>query len=197
MTAQESASRPAVVPKWLVLTLSVIAVLLALTFFGIAAAFQSRGLTDDTLAAVAAALIGGIFLISGVAGIQSTHRKGGTDTKTSVASRIPNGVIRAITLLLGSVAVLGGIDFLYQSFKVLNQEYLHYFEFSRSFQSGIAEFAIMGFAFTGIGIFLLWYTAHPLSRFKILIQRITNGRRQTATADPSDSERNCKPEESS
>ncbi|MFH1301440.1 MAG: hypothetical protein ABIK07_10290 [Planctomycetota bacterium] len=189
------------------LPLSVIAVLLALTFFGVAAVFQSRGLTDDTLAAVAATLIGGILLIAGIAGIagiQSRHRKGDTETKKTVISRIPNGVIRVIALLLGSSAVPGGIDFLCMSFIVLNQEYLRYFEFSRSYHSGhgsqaglLAEFAIMGFGLTGIGVFLLWYAVHPLSRFKVLVQKIIHGRRQTTTADPHDIERNCKPDESS
>lgn len=205
MTPHETTSRPALVPKWIVRTLSTVAVLLAVAFFIVAIAFQRRGLTDDTLAAVAAALIGSVFLIAGVAGLQNTHSKANDATcKKSFVSRFPDGIIRLVSLILGSVAVIGGIDFLRMSFVVLNQEYLHYFEFSRSYHSGsgsqgglLAEFAIMGFALTGIGLFLLWYAAHPLSRFKVLIQRIASVRRQTATADPHDSEPDCKPEQSS
>ncbi|WP_299469364.1 hypothetical protein [uncultured Gimesia sp.] len=99
------------------LPLSVIAILLALTFFGVAAVFQSRGLTDDTLAAVAATLIGGILLIAGIAGIQSRHRKGDTETKKTVISRTALaavnsslGIGRELAILLRTLIHIISID---------------------------------------------------------------------------------------
>lgn len=145
MTAQESTPPPAVVPKWIVTTLSVFALVLALAFFSIAAFFQSRGLTDDTLAALAAALIGGIFLIASVTGIQTTRRGVDTETKKTIASRIPNGIIRLIALLLGSIAVIGGISELYVSFISGSQTRL------------LGRTAVFCFGLTAIGLFLVWY----------------------------------------
>lgn len=164
----------AAVPKSIqpiVRTTSVVAILLAIGFFICAFAFQRRGLTDDSLAAVASAVIGSIFLLAGVAVRQIKFSiSTGRTREESFAKCVPNRVMRIIAFLLGSISVLGGIDFLRMAAIVLNQEYLHWFKVSWSYHSShdspaalIAEFHAFGLGVTGIGVFLLWYAVWPLS----------------------------------
>lgn len=183
MTIQQNSSRPIAVPSWLVRTFSAIAVLLALSFFAIAIVFQSRvsDNTLDTSAAVAAALISSVFLISAVAVLLCTRRKVDESGKNETgANRLLNRTVHVVAFVLGSVAVFGGIDFLCMSFVVLNQQYLHYFEFSQSYHSGtgsqaalLAEFAITGFLLTVAGVFLVWYVTRPIALFTTFVRKFT------------------------
>lgn len=140
-------------------------------------AFLRRALPDDGLAAVASALIGSILLIAAVAGFQYTIRPTKSAIKQPRAELFSNGVVRCIAAVLGVAAVMGGIGFVHDSIIVLNQEYLHWFESSLSIYSAsssqetfIAESAVMGFLFLTIGLFLLWYAVHPLSRVASFIR---------------------------
>lgn len=81
-----------------------------------------------------------------------------------------NRSMRCIAAVLGIAAVMGGVECFHHSFTVLNQEYLHWLEVSSIYsttgsqKAWMTELAIEGLVFCTIGLFLLWYAVHPVSR---------------------------------
>lgn len=71
MPAQQDPPHHAPLPLWGLRVLSAASLVLAVSAFIAVFAFLHRALPDDALAAVTSALIGSIFLIAAVAGLQS------------------------------------------------------------------------------------------------------------------------------
>jgi hypothetical protein len=175
-------NKAGVVRGWVVPILAGVALVLAVVSFICVFSFQRRGLPDDGLAAVAAALIGIILLVGGVAGIQYTRgRHVEPHRKYCRSTRFGNGVVRIISGFLGSIGILGGIAGVTRFFVLLNQEYLHWFKSSHSIGSTsggrtmlLIDFGIMGFVLPCIGIFLLLYATRPLSHFEAAPDKATD-----------------------
>jgi hypothetical protein len=180
MNSQHRTFRPISLRLSALRAVAAMAFLLALASFVCAFSFHCRGLTDDPLWAIVAGLIGSISLIASAVSFQNTMaRPIMIDRKNILGLRLSNGVVRGISLLLGSVASIVGADFIRMSFIVLNEEYLDWFYLSTSFNGSgsqlalLVEFVLTGIVIGCIGLFLMWYAVHPLSRFTLFVRRVS------------------------
>lgn len=201
MQTQQDLPHHAPLPRCGFRVLSAASLVLAFSAFIAVFAFLHRALPDDALAAVASALIGSVFLIATVASLQYANRPSEFCVKKSRGVVFSNRTMRCIAAVLGTTAVMGGGDFVYSSFIILNQEYLHWFKVSSRYSTNgsqeawIKELAVEGLAFCTIGFFLLWYAVHPVSRIKSHMLRVATAFNRTPQAANPDSTVSRAPED--
>ena len=157
-------SQPArIAPVWALRCVSAVALIFGIVAFIGIERFVNSAQSTDLLWGALVGLIGCLLVASSLIAFWQSLRK--TVTSQTQAQRKSLRWLRCGVFPLAVLAVWGGASFAYETLIVVNQEYLHWFDFGVTFGGSprdlfvvLIESVVMTVTLTSIGMFLLWFS---------------------------------------